>query len=341
MLHLGEINLHKLCQVFGGGAQASSHYIRLRRFVREVTLPQRALARFLVAIMEVGAGPWRLSMDRTNWKVGKVHVNILYLSLCHGKMAIPLFWSFLEDKSQGNSDHLDRIDLLELFIEVFGKTAIRVLLMDREFIGKHWLEGFLQAEEIAYVVRLKESGYIANRRGRQVKMTALLRGLKPGESVSLGQRKVGKAKDACTHHVSAARLANGALLVVAHSEDITDACAEYAHRWNIEVMFKAFKSGGFNLEDTRLTHPDRLETLTAVLAIAFCVAYRTGERLAERTPIPVKKHGYKQKSFFRTGIDSLRQWLVTQKQIWQKIWGKLTITISCKTRPCAETKNVR
>jgi hypothetical protein len=323
MLHLGEVNLYKLCQVFSGSAQADSHYKRLRRFVSQVVLPQRSLARFLVTVMGVEAGPWRLAMDRTNWKIGRTHVNILYLSLCHGSMAIPLFWSFLEDKKQGNSDHLDRIDLIELFIELFGKTAIGVLLMDREFIGKHWLEGFLQAQGIAYVVRLKESGYMANSRGRLVKMTALFHALKPGECVAPGRRKVGKGKDACSHFVAAMRLANGELLVVAHSRDVTDPLAEYRHRWGIEVMFKGFKSGGFELEATRITNPDRLETLTAVLAIAFCAAYRAGEQENRACPIPTKKHGYKQKSLFRTGLDLLRRTLATQKRTWRKIWRKI------------------
>lgn len=238
-------------------------------------------------------------------------------------MAIPLFWSFLEDKKQGNSDHLDRIDLLETFIGTFAKSAIGVLLMDREFIGKHWLEAFLQAHEIAYVVRLKESGYLANARGKPVKMTVLFHALKPGEIVILGKRKLGTGKETTTHCITAMRLKSAELLVLAHSEVVADACAEYRHRWNIEVMFKGFKSGGFALESTRITDPDRLATLTAVLAIAFCAAYRAGEEAEIAVPIPRKKHGYRQKSLFRTGLDKLRKCLATQKRHWKIIWFKI------------------
>lgn len=244
-------------------------------------------------------------------------------------MAIPLFWAFLEDKNQGNSDHLDRIDLLETFIQTFGKSAIGVLLMDREFIGKHWLEAFLQARGIAYVVRLKESGYLANRRGKPVKMTALFHGLKPGETVTLGKRKLGKAADATTQFITAMRLKSAELLVLAHSESVADPCAEYRHRWDIEVMFKGFKSGGFALEATRVIDPDRLATLTAVLAIAFCAAYRAGEDAESVAEIPRKKHGYRAKSIFRTGLDALRKCLITQKQRWNRIWRKIEISINC------------
>ncbi len=329
MLHLGEVNLYKLCEVFSGNAQSSSHYKRLLRFIAEVSLCQRALARFLVAMMGTEAGAWRLALDRTNWKIGKTHINILYLSLCHKTMAIPLFWSFLEDKKQGNSDHLDRIDLLETFIQTFGKSAIGVLLMDREFIGKHWLEAFLQAQGIAYVVRLKESGYLANARGKSVKMMALFHGLKPGEIAILGKRKVGKGKEATTQWITAMRLKSAELLVLAHSEAVADACAEYRHRWQIEVMFKGLKTGGFALESTRVVQPDRLETLTAVLAIAFCAAYKAGEEAESVAEIPRKKHGYRAKSIFRTGLDTLRKTLTTQKRRWKQIWVKIEKSVTC------------
>lgn len=341
MLALGEVNLAKLCAVFSSAAKPDSRYRRLRRFMDEVSLCQRTLARFVVAIMGLADGSWTLSMDRTNWKIGKVHVNILYLCLCHGKMGIPLFWSFLEDKKQGNSDHLDRIDLLELFIETFGKERIAVLTMDREFIGKYWVEDFLQAQDIAYVVRLKEAGYMANGRGRQVKMEQLFHPLQPGETVSLGARKTGKAKEACTHYITALRSHKGELVVLAHSADITDAGEQYRKRWDIEVMFRAFKSGGFNLEDTRITHPDRLHTLTQVMAIAFCIAYTQGNTEHNQKPPTLKKHGYPPRSRFRTGLDIFRNLYANAKRTWNKTFKKIEITIIYKITKLTEIENVR
>ncbi len=40
-----------------------------------------------------------LSMDRTNWKFGKVHINILMLSVAHKGMAIPIVWYLLKKKT--------------------------------------------------------------------------------------------------------------------------------------------------------------------------------------------------------------------------------------------------
>jgi hypothetical protein len=44
-------------------------------------------------------------------------------------------------------------------------------------------------------------------------------------------------------------------------------------------MFTKMKTKGFNLEDTRLTLPDRLSTLLALIACAIALAVKTGAAL--------------------------------------------------------------
>ncbi len=50
-------------------------------------------------------------------------------------------------------------------------------------------------------------------------------------------------------------------------------------RWEIEHMFKALKSSGFNMESTHVTNLDRLDTLLEIITIAFFWAYLTGDYL--------------------------------------------------------------
>lgn len=341
MLQIGEVNLSKLSHVLSSKAKSSSCYKRLCRFVGEVWLEQRILAQFLLSMFDVGDGKWRLAMDRTNWKIGRSHVSILYLSVCYKGMGIPLFWVFLEDKKQGNSDHIDRIDLLEFFIGVFGKDKIGTLLMDREFCGKEWLD-FLSQHGISYVLRLKDkNSYIANSQGKQVKIQRLFHNLKPGEIVVLGKRKVGKSKHASTHHITAMRLKNGELLILAHTKDIKDATTEYRYRWNIEHMFKAFKSAGFNLEDTRIINPDKLQTLTSVMAIAFCAAYQLGDKQHQEQPIETKKHGYKQYSLFRHGLNIIRNSMINHKYKLKRILKNLALTTLSRLKSTNLVKNVQ
>ena len=85
----------------------------------------------------------------------------------------------------------------------------------------------------------------------------------------------------------------------------------YRKRWQIETMFKAFKTGGFNLENTHLTDYQRLNKLLSVIAIAFVWAYKVGiYRSNEIKKIPIKKHGRPAQSLFSYGLEFLAQVLI-------------------------------
>jgi len=61
-----------------------------------------------------------------------------------------------------------------------------------------------------------------------------------------------------------------------------------------------------DFEDTHMTQPDRIEKLLVLLTIAFCWAHKTGEWRHVQKAIKIKKHGRKGVSFFRYGLDLLR-----------------------------------
>ncbi len=66
------------------------------------------------------------------------------------------------------------------------------------------------------------------------------------------------------------------------------------------------KTRGLNLEDTRLTNTRKLSLLIAITAIAIALACRAAiDRLGQKYPAR-KKHGYCERSWFRTGFDELR-----------------------------------
>ena len=92
MIKLQTVNLATICNGFESKAKAASSYKRLQRFIKNELLPQKTLAKFIVAIKSLDQQKsWKLTMDRTNWKIGKTHINILYLAICHKNVAIPLF----------------------------------------------------------------------------------------------------------------------------------------------------------------------------------------------------------------------------------------------------------
>src|SRR5512143_3511856 len=64
------------------------------------------------------------------------------------------------------------------------------------------------------------------------------------------------------------------------------AAVSFLGRGQVETLFGCLKSRGFNLEDTHLTHPERLAKLMGLLAMAFAWTCRTGELLHDG-PSPI------------------------------------------------------
>jgi hypothetical protein len=108
-------------------------------------------------------------------------------------------------------------------------------------------------------------------------------------------------------------------LLLITNEKPQQAHLRYAQRWEIETLFKAFKSHGFDFETTHLTRSERIENLVVLMSLALVWAHRVGEWLSQQKPIPIKKHGRKLFSTFRYGLDYLRQILLSntsEMTIW-------------------------
>jgi transposase len=303
LLESKSVNLARLCLTSQSNVLSDSMYKRMKRFIANSSFCPSQLISFIMNILNLDE-TITLILDRTNWKFGKTHINILYLAISYKGLGIPIVWTWLEDKKRGNSDHFDRIDLIETFMKMIDKTRIKVILGDREFIGFHWIH-WLEENKIPYIFRLKENGqYISNAHGKMVMAHSLCLTLKAGESISFGKRKIGKT-DPYETYVSGLRNHTGEIVMLLHSESIKEPCNVYRERWQIEVLFRLLKSGGFDLETTHVTHPERLDTLLSVLAIALIFSAMVGLHYEEHKKIPIKKHGFKEKSSTRVGLDCL------------------------------------
>jgi hypothetical protein len=294
------VNLSELACGFESEATVESRYKRIKRFFSGFTISFTVLAAWVMTFFDFGETPLYLSMDRTNWQWGKQDINILMLSIVYKGIAIPLIWDLLPKR--GNSNTAERIALLKRFTEQFGKKRIACLLADREFVGNAWFS-WLRSEGISFCIRIKSNSQTSNSLGLTVDVNTLFYALKPGEQLKLrGARKLWEQKV----YLSALRLADGELLIVATDKEVDSPMELYGRRWEIETLFSCLKSRGFNFEDTHITKPERIAKLVALLAIGFCWAYKTGEWRHEQKAIKIKKHGRKEISFFRYGLDLLR-----------------------------------
>jgi hypothetical protein len=74
--------------------------------------------------------------------------------------------------------------------------------------------------------------------------------------------------------------------------------------------FQSLKGRGFQMEDTRLTHPDRLCRLLGLLALAFAWCFLTGQWLHKQRATKIKKHGSKAMSLLKRGLKRLSRVLL-------------------------------
>lgn len=151
------VNLSILANAFSGSAQVESNYKRLQRFLRQFELPYAELAEFVVKMLGL-SGPDTLALDRMNWKVGAVDLNILMLSIVYRGIGIPVVWLVLP--KAGASDTSERITVMEIFPDLFGAPDITCLLGDHEFIGREWFR-FLQRHRIRFQMRLRRDTWFA------------------------------------------------------------------------------------------------------------------------------------------------------------------------------------
>lgn len=282
--------------------KSDSHYRRIQRFLAQVCLNYDEVALLLYRLFALDKVT--LSIDRTNWQWGQANINIFMLSVVYRGIAIPLYWTLLDKR--GNSNSKERIELIERFIATFGKGSIKHVLADREFVGCEWFT-WLHKNSIPFGIRIKKNTKVMNRFGQSVQVHTLLRQVAIGECFMLNRivEVYGVRVRLFAH-----RNADNELMIIATNDLAnTDGIALYAKRWEIETLFSCFKGRGFNLEETHLTHQDRIKKLIAVFAIAFCWCYKVGIRKNEQKPIKLKKHGRLTLSLFRYGLDTVFDYL--------------------------------
>jgi hypothetical protein len=109
------------------------------------------------------------------------------------------------------------------------------------------------------------------------------------------------------HYLSGAlkRLNNDYLIVLTNTF-AHQAFNTYPQRWTIETFFQSIKKTGFNMESTHVKDLSRLHKLIALVAFTCCLVVGLWQH-QNRKAIALKNHGYKAYSFFRHGLDFIRQ----------------------------------
>lgn len=299
----------KLAQGFEGEIYIESKLRKIQRFFADFAIDENIIARLIFALLPEKP-PYRLSLDRTNWKFGQTNINILMLSITYKGVGIPIMWTMLNKR--GNSNCQERILLMKRYLNLFGKESIESLLADREFIGQEWFCE-LVGDTIPFYIRIRNNMWIdVPGKGRK-KVFWLFNHLQLNQSISY--RKIVSIDNQLVYLTGAKVLSRDhktEFLIIASYKPNQDALILYKDRWQIETMFRAFKSSGFNLEDTHLTDITRISKLLSLIAIAFVWAYLAGiDKHLNIKSIKIKKHGRRAYSFFKYGLIHLANILLS------------------------------
>jgi len=295
------VSFVRLSQAIEGPSYQESKLRRLQRFFAQFVIDNDLIAKLIFSLLP-DKPPYSLSLDRTNWKFGKRDINILMISVCYHGVGIPLLWTLLEKR--GNSNSEERNKLLTRYIDLFGAQSVKGLMADREFIGYEWFEELIQ-KKIEFFIRIKENLWVDIPGKKRVKGSWLFNHLEINQAYHYPKIVCLKGQWVYLTGMRTIDKTTGKLdyLIVASFKKDADVLARYKERWQIETMFKALKSSGFNIEDTHLTNLERISKLIAIVSVAFVWAYKVGVHKDRAVrPITIKKHGRKQYSFFKYGL---------------------------------------
>lgn len=302
------VNLTQIAQAFQSSAKEESVYRRIQRFFQSFSFDMSFIVVLACKFFTWGES-CVLLLDRTNWKLGKTHINILLLSIEHLGVGIPIFWTVL--KKGGTSSTNDRMKILMRVLKAIGNEKIRVLLADREFIGEEWFR-FLIEQKIPFIIRIKKNSMADGiRHGYSVPVAMLLDNL--GRKKTIENYPIVLWKHRLFVSVEHRKGAKEPMIVVSN-QHFSSPLNLYRWRWGIETLFECLKTRGFRMEETHMTDSRKIEKLLFILAIAVCWAYKIGELQARKAPITIKKHGRKLKSIFRLGLDLIRQVLFREDE---------------------------
>ena len=296
-------------------------YTRLIRFFKIKSIDAFCVGITWLIIQLVGfQGCVYMVMDRSNWKIGKININVLFVGLLlPNGVFIPIIWEQLDKR--GNSNEKERINLMKRFSKVWlNHTGIQItLLADREFIGLKWIR-FLLGIEWSFVIRLRYQdylGFVAISLNKTIYKTEKLIARKVKKNgffqtqIEIDGHKLYYTvfKNKGKRRGKKMTKADDYVILLSDFEDIKLISESYRKRWGIEVFFYHTKTNGFNLEDLNLTDLKKAQLMMGVVAVAYVLCILHGLDCKDAHKTYLLNYGKKKSksiSLFRKGYDNFK-----------------------------------
>jgi len=264
--------------------------------------------------------PIYLVIDRTIWE----RKNLIIISIIYDQRAIPVYFEFLP--KLGSSNLAEQTKIISQILPL-SKKYKTILLGDREFCSVK-LANWLREQELLFCLRLKKNEFIEVQSGEWQELDNL--GLSPGISLFLSGIKMTKTSKISGFNLAGkwqrklgGMTAKEGWFILTNLDNLYSAIAAYKKCFDIEEMFRDFKSGGYNMEDTNVTG-SRLISLILLIAIAYSSATFTGQKIkskgVQKYVGRIKEYGRIQRrhSSFYIGLYG-QNWVIFMANCWELV----------------------
>jgi hypothetical protein len=278
---LKQVKLELLAEALPIPILFESRRKKLRRFLRlDVLTIEKIWLPCLKELLKqedkfVNNGMVYVAIDRTNWGV----INILMVSIIYDNRAIPVYWTFLDKKGSSNLSEQKYV-----FEKVFGilKGYKIVVLGDREFCSVS-LGKYLRESPVYFCLRQKKSTNVSGESVIEKEMKEL--GLSKGTKLFLNGINITKSKGfgkfnlACKWKKTYRGVeTKEPWFILTNLDNLDVAISAYKKRFDIEEMFRDFKSGGYSLEGSGLSK-ELMSKLLILVSIAYTSAILQGQKI--------------------------------------------------------------
>lgn len=216
-----------------------------------------------------------LVIDRTNWGC----TNLLMISVVWDKRSIPIYFELLDKLGSSNFEEQEAIFKKALPIFKNYKT---VVLGDREFCSLK-LANWLTEQKVYFCLRIKKNAFIEIE--PEIWLQLKDSGLSPGVSFFYQGIKYTRTTGFISFNLVGKwkRKRFGVApeegwFILTNLNDLDSAIKAYKQRFDIEEMFRDFKSGGYNLEETNVSD-QRLISLILLISLAYTAATISGQKI--------------------------------------------------------------
>ena len=277
-----KVSLEKLANALPIGIKFESRRKRIQRFL---SLPNLTIEKVWFPIVKELLETYfsnekiiYVAIDRTNWSC----INLFMISIIWDKRAFPIYFELLP--KLGSSNISEQQNLISKVIPVFENHKI-CILGDREFCSVK-LAKYLQSRGVYFCLRLKKNEFVEYEKDIWIELNNL--GLVPGVSFFIKGVKVTKSKGFFSFNVACKwkRKINGVApkegwFILTNFDSLESAISAYRQRFDIEEMFRDFKKGGYNLEETNV-EGQRFLTIVILITIAYTSATIQGQQIKRK-----------------------------------------------------------